>query len=828
MELNEALCVEAHEEVQARLAELTPLKAAAEERAKAALFDGNRAVINQAGRQLVLLEREADLLDIVGFSLGRLRRHAALLAAPTVPPKAAQDLGVVAFAADVCTLPAVGALRAAVFAHYGLDPATCAPARLPRGGAGPGEAALLRGMTVPKTLVELFDPRFQQPLQSVVTKRLCRLTDVLLAQKAAASASASSASATTPSTTTTTPFPAPAHSPFPAPQASPFPAVPTTPSDSPFPTVPHTAAPPHRAAPPHTAAPHPHTAAPPHRAAPHPQPQPAIRRSAQPAQIVPQPPAPMVAEPPSPVEAPVARRNSSEQRRTSSEQRRNSSEQRRTSSEQRRSSTTTVQPQAQPQSPSGKQPGLFGFFMKLRSHKDGKRGDRPPSPVQGSSSSSSPPSPQRGPSPVAAGAAAEVQQPPSPAEPAAPTPESGDVVELKSSDVEVAPARLSFGLSSRQAPVDQALTEELQVTNPHRSVVYVLLEHVADARTDAKYSVAFSPPVSFAVAPGATERVTATLRVLCTTKLEVQFSLKTWKERARRYKDARLLFATESQLTTRLDPDELKRDEVIGDGAYGVVYSGRYRGMDVAIKVLKYQEYVTDEMRAEFAAEVDMMEKLRHSAILNFVGAVHIPGQLQIVTELCPYGSFLSAMKKYPADFTEALRVKVLLDAANGMDFLHQSGIIHRDLKPDNLLIVSLEPRASVAAKLSDFGTTRDVNCFAAQMQSTKGVGTPLFMAPEIFMNKPYDKSVDVYSYSLIVYVAFAGELPFEGDPVANTPWAYADAIKSGKRPPVPDSCPAPIAQLMRQCWSPEPSQRPSFEDIHMILRKFFKENYHF
>ena len=402
------------------------------------------------------------------------------------------------------------------------------------------------------------------------------------------------------------------------------------------------------------------------------------------------------------------------------------------------------------------------------------------------------------------------------------------MVELKNSDVEVSPARLTFGLSSRQAPVGTALSEELLLTNPHKSVVYVLLEHVADARTDAKYRVAFARPVAFAVAPGATERVAVTLTILCTTKLEVQFALKTWRDRARRYKDARLLFETESQLTTRLDPDELKRDDVIGDGAYGIVYSGRYRGMDVAIKVLKYQEYVTDQMKAEFAAEVDMMEKLRHSAILNFVGAVHIPGQLQIVTELCPYGSFLSAMKKYHSDFSEALKVKCLLDAANGMDFLHQSGIIHRDLKPDNLLMVSLEPRSSVVAKLSDFGTTRDVNCYAPQMQSTKGVGTPLFMAPEIFMNKPYDKAVDVYSYSLIIYVAFAEELPFEGDPVANTPWAYADAIKSGKRPPVPASCPAPIAQLMRQCWAPEPSQRPSFEDVHIILRKFFKENYTF
>jgi len=316
------------------------------------------------------------------------------------------------------------------------------------------------------------------------------------------------------------------------------------------------------------------------------------------------------------------------------------------------------------------------------------------------------------------------------------------------------------------------------------------------------------------------------LTMLCTTKLELQISVKMWKDGAKKAKEVRLSFATESQLTTKLDPDEVKCEDTIGEGAYGIVYSGTYRGMDVAIKLLKHQEYITDEMKMEFTTEVAMMEKLRHNAILNFVGAVHVPGQLSIVTELCPYGSFLSAMQKYPDDFTEGLRVKTLLDASNGMDFLHQSGIIHRDLKPDNLLMVSLEPRSAVVAKLSDFGTTRDVNSFASSMQSTKGVGTPLFMAPEIFKCQQYDKAVDLYSFSLIIYVAFAGELPFEGDPCSQTPWAYADAIKSGKRPGVPNGCPPQVAEIMKKCWDDDPKKRPSFEDVHMFFRKFYKDNY--
>jgi len=219
---------------------------------------------------------------------------------------------------------------------------------------------------------------------------------------------------------------------------------------------------------------------------------------------------------------------------------------------------------------------------------------------------------------------------------------------------------------------------------------------------------------------------------------------------------------------------------------------------------------------------VEMMEKLRHPCIINFIGAVHTPGHMAIVTEFCPFGNLNGAMKKHKFSF--ALKLKALLDSARGMDFLHRSSILHRDLKPDNILMTSLEVRAGVVCKISDFGTTRDINRFSDEMQCTKGVGTPVFMAPEILQGKTsYERSADVYSFALMMASLAEEKMPFEGDPEIKSSWQFASLVIAGKRPNIKVAVPEDFTQLMTRCWSAIPAERPSFSDIVPKIDAMFK-----
>ena len=97
--------------------------------------------------------------------------------------------------------------------------------------------------------------------------------------------------------------------------------------------------------------------------------------------------------------------------------------------------------------------------------------------------------------------------------------------------------------------------------------------------------------------------------------------------------------------STRLDANELILTRPpIGQGGFGIVFRGSYRGIDVACKFLKNQEYLTAEEFKEFKREVEMFEVLHHPCIVIFVGAVFIPRSLCLVSEFCKYGSLVLAI----------------------------------------------------------------------------------------------------------------------------------------------------------------------------------------
>src|SRR5262249_44691377 len=128
----------------------------------------------------------------------------------------------------------------------------------------------------------------------------------------------------------------------------------------------------------------------------------------------------------------------------------------------------------------------------------------------------------------------------------------------------------------------------------------------------------------------------------------------------------------------------------------------------------------------------------------------------------------------------------------------HISGIVHRDVKPGNLLI---EPDGTVM--LADFGVAYSDGSTSAT--ATNNVpGTALYMAPEQVAGRPVTATTDVYALGAVAYQCLAGAPPFTG----TAPLEVALHHLYDEPPPLPETVPAPVRQLVAKAMAKHPSER--------------------
>lgn len=155
-----------------------------------------------------------------------------------------------------------------------------------------------------------------------------------------------------------------------------------------------------------------------------------------------------------------------------------------------------------------------------------------------------------------------------------------------------------------------------------------------------------------------------------------------------------------------------------------------------------------------------------------------------------------------------------LLGIASAMRYMHKHGIIHRDLKPENILVdENLYPR------ICDFGLSRAIP-EEGDLSMTKGVGTPLYTAPEIIECK-YGPAVDVFAFSFIAYEIVTGKELFSESEKKNG-FKLILKIHDGYRPNIGEFANDKMKELLTRCWSQDPEERPSFDEIFNLLSSDF------
>jgi serine/threonine protein kinase len=196
----------------------------------------------------------------------------------------------------------------------------------------------------------------------------------------------------------------------------------------------------------------------------------------------------------------------------------------------------------------------------------------------------------------------------------------------------------------------------------------------------------------------------------------------------------------------QLDESDIIIHKEIGSGSFSVVYRGEYHGRTVAVKRYISKVVSDPSKRNAVRREVGVLAASKGPLIVGLVGISVSSSAISVVLEYVRFGAVQRHIDQQR--MPPLLRMKCILDTARGMKFLHSRGIIYRDLKPENLLLYSMDHRADVCVKIADFGTGRKLPS-KKNLEITKHVGTPIYMAPEILEGADYSLPADVYSFGI-------------------------------------------------------------------------------
>ncbi|XP_051910423.1 activated CDC42 kinase 1 isoform X1 [Hippocampus zosterae] len=273
-----------------------------------------------------------------------------------------------------------------------------------------------------------------------------------------------------------------------------------------------------------------------------------------------------------------------------------------------------------------------------------------------------------------------------------------------------------------------------------------------------------------------------------------------------------------ASLTCLIREAELQLFERLGDGTFGVVRRGEWSApssqvLSVAVKCLKAGVLESDGLD-DFIREVNAMHSLSHQNLIRLYGIV-LTQPMKMVTELAPLGSLLDRLRKRQGHILISSLCNYAVQVACGMAYLEQRRFLHRDLAARNVLLSTNE-----TVKIGDFGLMRALPSHADHYVMEEGHKVPFpWCAPESLKTRTFSHASDTWMFGVTLWEMFThGQEPWLG---LNGSQILHKVDVEAERLCKPDDCPQDIYNVMLQCWSPKPEDRPTF----VALREFLMES---
>ncbi|XP_044491364.1 probable serine/threonine-protein kinase At1g01540 [Mangifera indica] len=272
----------------------------------------------------------------------------------------------------------------------------------------------------------------------------------------------------------------------------------------------------------------------------------------------------------------------------------------------------------------------------------------------------------------------------------------------------------------------------------------------------------------------------------------------------------------------------LCEENVIGEGGYGIVYSGILSdGTRVAVKNLLNNK---GQAEKEFKVEVEAIGRVRHKNLVRLLGYCVEGAYRMLVYEYVDNGNLDQWLHGDVGDvspLTWDIRMNIILGTAKGLAYLHEGlepKVVHRDVKSSNILL-----DRQWNPKVSDFGLAK-LLCSERSYVTTRVMGTFGYVAPEYACTGMLNEKSDVYSFGILIMEIISGRNPVDysrpqGE-VNLVDWLKtmvgnrkSEEVVDPKLPEMPASKALKRALLVAlRCVDPDATKRPKMGHvIHML-----------